>query len=624
MLSSPLESVALPEGALDRLFALLLLTMAGVYLAGNLLLGDATVLASSSRIVLPCLASALIFYAVSRASRSLAWGLVVTYGLLWLVVYSRMVWAVPAFYGLALAALVYAARFLRVVGPDRGPFASLALLSTVVVLGCERSYTSFDMMNRLHAGDVHQDTLFHAAIAAMIKNYGVVSTGLHGLVETPYHTLSHVLMASLSLLSGAAAVEVYGVASWVLFAPILILCMTGLCLALVRGDASLLRTGWCLTSALLAVVPFLFKRWGSWDSFFVSESYLVSLGLFVAGSVLLYRRRLCTPDLLLLGLLVMLMSNAKASVGIVFAGLCVARLILVRGTDWRQDLAACTLSALAVGWVVVESARANAGTMNVAPLHFVQHYSFLGRSIEAVIDALRQNADLSVRTALAAVLAVAGFFLFHFIASWVAIGLAWRRAGFSTAIRTPLAAYSVAAFAAGALVIVLVAIPGGSAAYFSNVAFFVSLPALVLVGAEWLERWRIDSRVMFALALVIVALLGARNMGKAGLLHRQNASAGANALITELAQTRLASPMDRVLRPDAAQLAANPVARCSAKPFVYPAVSERPWTEVIAGTTEKCHYADYGYGQYRIADDPIRVTASLRLPPVMQKSTPAR
>jgi hypothetical protein len=63
----------------------------------------------------------------------------------------------------------------------------------------------------------------------MIKNYGVSSTGLHGLVEVPYHTFSYVLMASISLISGVSAVEVYGVANHILFAPFLIFSITAFC-----------------------------------------------------------------------------------------------------------------------------------------------------------------------------------------------------------------------------------------------------------------------------------------------------------------------------------------------------------------------------------------------------------
>lgn len=40
-------------------------------------------------------------------------------------------------------------------------------------------------------GAVHQDTLFHSSIAAMLADYSKPSTGLHGVVPIHYHFLSH-------------------------------------------------------------------------------------------------------------------------------------------------------------------------------------------------------------------------------------------------------------------------------------------------------------------------------------------------------------------------------------------------------------------------------------------------
>ena len=603
---------------MNRLFGALLLTVLGVFIGGNLLLLDASVLWSSARITLLCGALILIFYALSRLFGSLIWGLSLTYGLMWALVYSRLPWLVPVFYILAVLAALYTVRFLRVERKGAGALFLMAVLATATILGCESAYTSFDMLQRLQAGAVHQDTLFHASIAAMIKNYGVVSTGLHGLVETPYHTLSHVLMAAISLLSGRGVIEVYGVATWVMFAPLLIFSIVAFCATLNRTESVplpfLLVFG--LTSVLLFLVPFLLWRWGLWDSFFVSESYLVSLGLFMFGLALLFKGRLSRLDLLLVLLSTILMSNAKASVGLIFAGLWFTRLVFLRGDHRLQDFAAFILSMGAVGWVAFDSAQAGAGTMSLSPAHFVREYSFLGRHLADLGKALLDGTEVSAWTVLLAFLAVGGFLTLHFIVSWGVIFQAGYRNGFKGLFRTPLAVYSLAAVLAGVLITFAVAIPGGSAYYFSNVAFFVSLPGVIVLLARKIDRWNFDPQRLLILGVVILCLIGIRIF-----YNKSNLSARLvkteNALIEKLLLAREMAPRDLVLRPTADDMSANPVQSCPARPFVFPAVSERAWLDVIENGVKDCQYRYYGYERYGISVDQQQVKVLPKLLPNM-------
>lgn len=55
-----------------------------------------------------------------------------------------------------------------------------------------------------------------------------------------------------------------------------------------------------------------------------------------------------------------------------------------------------------------------------------------------------------------------------------------------------------------------------------------------------------------------------------------------------------------ILEADSTLLAGNPVTLCRARPFVFPAVSERPWIGVMAQHSD-CRYEDYGYENYRPA-----------------------
>ncbi len=97
-------------------------------------------------------------------------------------------------------------RTARALFAVRGAIAAAIAVALVMSF---THYSDFLIMEKLWYGDVHQDTLFHAAISAMIKTYGVASTGLQGLVPVHYHILSHQGFAALSILSGVHVLEVY-------------------------------------------------------------------------------------------------------------------------------------------------------------------------------------------------------------------------------------------------------------------------------------------------------------------------------------------------------------------------------------------------------------------------------
>ena len=125
--------------------------------------------------------------------------------------------AVLLFYALGGGACIYFIRNLRF----NKKILLLAMLTSLTCLGT-KSYTSFNMIKRLAADRIAQDTLFHSSIAAMLKNYGVTSTGLHGLVEIQYHVFSHWLYAGVSRLSGVSVFEVYGIIPFLFFIPLLL------------------------------------------------------------------------------------------------------------------------------------------------------------------------------------------------------------------------------------------------------------------------------------------------------------------------------------------------------------------------------------------------------------------
>jgi len=67
--------------------------------------------------------------------------------------------------------------------------------------------------------------------------------------------------------------------------------------------------------------------------------------------------------------------------------------------------------------------------------------------------------------------------------------------------------------------------------------------------------------------------------------------------VESLLRIRDGLPINVVMQADPAAVVANNPAgfhHCTAIPFVFPAVSERPWIDVIPAGND-CHYLDYSY-----------------------------
>jgi hypothetical protein len=617
--SQLVSSLALSEQVMNQLVAALLLTAFGVFISANLLLLEPLTLLCSAQVTVACLGILLLFYMLSRQTGSVLWGITLTCGTAWLVVFSRQPWLTFALRGLAAVALLYALRFLRVARRDLPVLLGMALAASIAIAGME-AYTSFDMLPRLHAGAVHQDTLYHASIAAMIKNYGVVSTGLHGLVETPYHTFSHVLMACLSLLSGVSVIEVYGVANPVLLAPLLIFSVTACCAMLDRAQRLSLPFAWGAVVLLLALVPVLFGRWMALQRpYFISESYVLALGLFTLGLTLLYKQQLSWGDLLLTLLLSAMISNAKASVGLIFAGLWVTRLLFVRGQSSKHEAVAAIVAVAAAGWVVFGVTQTVAGTaFSVELFPLIRTFSLWGSHLDAVLA----GQVRSLATVILAGLALIGFFAVHFLLAWAVIVLTVRssKVGLIGLLHAPLSVYSLAALLAGACVASTFNAGGGAAFYFSNVAFFVALPGAAALLSGWMQQYIAPQR-FFLYLLVLICLLEWHGFAKNSLRYHQQYAAGQeNTLISSLIKLRQASPTPVVQRAFPQTLANNPVQLCTAQPFVFPAVSERPWVGVLKET--ECLYTYYGYAQYGITKEQPQINLEPVLLPGMTISTP--
>jgi hypothetical protein len=610
------DQLEVPERFLNQLYAALLLTAVGIFVAANALLGSSAVLRRSLPIAATSFGVLGLFCALSRRWRRPAAALAACCALLFLTVHGPQAWTVPALAGVLAIGVAYTLFHLRLSPREIGMAFGMAVIGTAAILGSPGAFTSFDMIERAHAGHVHMDTLYHASMAAMIKNYGVTSTGLNGLVETPYHVLSHTLFAAVSLVSRAPVIEVYGVANWVLFAPLLIFAVTASCLML-DSQARLdpIRV-WFSVCVLLAICPYMLTRWGVWDSFFASESYLLSLSLMLLSLPLLFKTKLMAVDLLLLVASTALMSAAKASVGLIFIELFCIRLVFLNRECNIREIIACVMMAAVAAAVVFDSAVANRGSIFFAPLDFIEHYSFLGRHLTAIHGALHGGESARWWVWLLAGSAIGGFVALHFLVSWLVIARAVGHHGIRSVLSSPIATLSLGGVASGLAIVLSCRIFGGSAYYFTNVAFFISLPAAAAMLGTSLPKQTWSSRSALILATVLVVVVSINPYLNASAFSGERVARRHSMLVDRLLAARTLLPRQVVLRADPATLADNPLSSCRAQPFVFPALSERPWIGVIAGDNA-CRYYDYGYENYGPSAVSHEALAPPRLPAVL-------
>ncbi len=591
-----------------QLFASLLLTSITVFAAGNLLTRDALIFASSGRIGLACLGLILVFYTLSRLLRSIPGGLASTYLFILCLVFAQVSLRSLIFYGVSAASLAYTIATLRIPHRTWLPTMSMAAVAAATTTVIPKGYTSWDIVQRLHAGDVFLDTVFHASVAAMIKTYGVASSGLHGLVQMPYYVFSHGLMAGLSDFSHATVLEVYGSAPAMLFGPVLIFCVAAACKSLDVGNRIAVFHIWVWTSLMFACIPFLFGPWHISNSFLRSESYLIGLGLFLTALPVLFKRRLSCGDIALSALTSALIAGTKASVALMLGALWVTRALLrlLRGErDWRDSVVIGAVFATVLTQTSGMVATQSAGAFST-PFQYIRT-SLAGDSL----DALLSGRSFSAADICMSIFAIASFAGCHFILSWAVLAEAVHRGGVMALLRSPAAAYSLAALCSGLFLAFTVTLTHGAVYYFTSVAIFVSLPGTLAFLNGWRPKRALPEHWLAAFALVVI--LGISHPAYRAILQRSLAPPTAeNTLVRSLVAAQNAAPQQIVFRASPEILALSPFSDCKARPFLFPAASERAWINVIEPDLE-CDLTDYGFEQYGVVGGRGPATVEPRL-----------
>lgn len=197
--------------------------------------------------------------------------------------------------------------------------------------------------------DVHIDTIFHSAISAMIKNYGVSSTGLDGFVTLNYHVFSHVLFAALSFSTGLPVVATYGTAQYIVYLPLLLLAIVATA-ETIRPSTNALS--FFIRIAVLFAAFNTIEAWPAFRKFMVGSSYAGSLSYQISLTLMMaiicaMRMERDGYRLITLAVLVILATASKVSTGAICATIMVAHLALFDSSTVLKRIIAGVLMIIA-------------------------------------------------------------------------------------------------------------------------------------------------------------------------------------------------------------------------------------------------------------------------------------
>ena len=212
------------------------------------------------------------------------------------------------------------------------PLLSLYLFGTYNQLGHATIYSPELALT----GQLKNDSYLHTTLARMIQDFGRASPGYDGLGSIPYHYGSHIWLAALASIGRSQPLFAYPVGQLVVAIPFLFWALASAVVTMGRGE---IRSVALLLSGIL-IVAVLFDQ-VSWTSYYISESFTLSLGILLCLVPLLFDlieeatrsaglERLRWAVALSFGFL---LAAVKLSVGLLW-GVAVAYLLLRRPQPW--------------------------------------------------------------------------------------------------------------------------------------------------------------------------------------------------------------------------------------------------------------------------------------------------
>ncbi|MEM9332390.1 MAG: hypothetical protein AAGA53_13760 [Pseudomonadota bacterium] len=452
------------------------------------------------------------------------------------------------------------------------------LLFTAVV---GKGYITPDAYQNVLEGTQHRDTMFHAAIAAMIEYQGKVSVGLDGLIPFAYHVLSHRLIGSIANWLDIPILMASYLIVFLVTMPLLFLSLTEAILALKPK-------GWPPLEGLLGLG--LFLCWPlalsllQTSAYFSSESYILSLIVMlcvipVAAEWLAKPQSLSTDAMyaVTFAVAILLSASAKISTGAVLA-VGISALFFIKQRDiLRAILLSVLFVLLPFGFIFSNSLGVEAGSSPViAPLHFLFEW--------------QQQA------------------VFHIVLTLVTGIVMWRffkPENHRKRLILPLFAMALAATVSS----LLLELPAGAAIYFANPGMWICMLILgaLLPVPDGFSRLPRKAQS----AIVLIALIGIglaeKDRWRAILGERQTeATVASNAVQIH---RQLAEQMDKQVALFGREFLVyiSPAFTefwklnriCWAQSFVVPALTGQPMLKGLPPQTEQCDVTvHYGISSY--------------------------
>lgn len=573
------------------LFSVILTVVSCFY--GNILISDKDVILDSFKILLVSVSIQILLFSVVKKTGNWLLGLLLVFlglaGCAYLTAYAL----VGRVVGLAIVGVVVV-RFRKSfhVHPSNLPSPIIAsILIGLFCIMCDR-YTSFNMFGRLSAGDVHQDTLFHASIASMVKTYGVFSTGLSGTVPVSYHVFSHVLFAGISNLSGVSVFQTYGIATTVVFAPIFVILISAISAGI--GNANRIYLKSVVSVACLSMLPVWLGAWGVWlHNWIASESNLV--GLCILFAVILS----CIDELhsdglsskysvLGYGTAAFLSTCSKGPIGIASILSLFALFMARRTASNFLKVGVTTVGFLSALLIVAGDAGASVRLLSFLVTHTKGGHRLL---------ALFQHEPNLVGVSLGLFVLLLSITI-HFSGPFFLLILLKSKA--TKSLQTYWRTFIVCTVTVGLLAVLLLFVGGGSESYFSNIPWYFCIPVISaytvdrVCGLTKKQQIAVGIAGFFVTSITLFKnrQLMLRTMAVQRICYTKND------FIDSLGTYRSAEYDEFLSISNNLPKGENPIQRCTARPFVYPAVSEKAWTGLIESNSIPCTYDGYGYRSY--------------------------
>lgn len=352
----------------------------------------------------------------------------------------------------------YASNFRREIFPSSISPVLGALLALVIFSATSQNLGDVFAEEKVRQLAMNPDTLFHASISTMLKNYVEVATGLDGFSRVHYHVMSHFLYACVSRALGVDVISVYGLATFLVFAPLLVTSLMR-AVGMIAVDSKI--SFWIVALSVLGgPLSLCFSTQD--HSHFISESYLLGLILFYGGLTFVcsfvFQETIGFRNFLWSLAFLVAVTTAKISLG-VSIGMTLGIAVFFSRNTKIQNKAWMFLGLVVFGWI---------------GYHFARTIPIPGLEVKYEWDFYHTHVEKSLGTTSFYLKMFPYFFLTLFFAIISFLGKSFD--GKKATLLLMLLAVSLLGFAALHLTI------DSSGYYFSNIHAFLALPILVALG----------------------------------------------------------------------------------------------------------------------------------------------